>query len=342
MQVKTLDESFENEYNSFLESIKNPIIYYTKKYRKFLELMTNSNSLYKIAVSSNGEIFGLLPLMIKEGKYGKVINSLPYYGSYGGIISKNNLSRKVLIEYYNDLINKEDYLSSVIISNPFNQALKAENYHHNKTDFRIGQITELDNLSSSMDKTIMNFHYKTRNMIRKAIKNNVEVFIDNNDLEFLKITHQENMKKIGGTPKNDKFFEIFPKIFLINKEYNIYYAKVSEKKIASLLLFYSGETVEYFMPAIDLNYRNLQPLSLIICKAMIDSFKIGYKFWNWGGTWPSQEGVYRFKSRWNSKDFKYYYYINSNEDRLRKIDLKELQREYDNFYVYPYDKLKSK
>ena len=62
-------------------------------------------------------------------------------------------------------------------------------------------------------------------------------------------------------------------------------------------------------------YRSEQPLSVLIFRAMQDAIKEkGSKHWNWGGTWKSQHGVYRFKSRWGAHDNKYRYHIKTYQD----------------------------
>ena len=38
-------------------------------------------------------------------------------------------------------------------------------------------------------------------------------------------------------------------------------------------------------------------MALILNKAFDDAKMKGYKYWNWGGTWLSQKGVFRFKKK---------------------------------------------
>ena len=52
------------------------------------------------------------------------------------------------------------------------------------------------------------------------------------------------------------------------KDYNLYVAKLNIKKIASLLLLYFNKTVEYFTPTVLEDYLNLQPMALILNKAI--------------------------------------------------------------------------
>ena len=52
--------------------------------------------------------------------------------------------------------------------------------------------------------------------------------------------------------------------------------------VAALLLFYFNKTVEYFTPVTVHEYRNFQPMSLIVFEAMRDAINRGMTNWNWG------------------------------------------------------------
>jgi lipid II:glycine glycyltransferase (peptidoglycan interpeptide bridge formation enzyme) len=178
-------------------------------------------------------------------------------------------------------------------------------------------------------------------MIRKAIKLNLKSEINNDEyaFRFLIETHHENMQRIGGIPKENRFFESARKIFEKEKEYNLYIAYLHNKPIAAMLIFYFNKIVEYYIPAVKNEFRHMQPLSLLIALAIEDAAKKGYKYWNWGGTWLTQEGVYRFKKRWGARDHSYYYYTRIYDDNTLYLTKEELLREYPFFYVIPFKQL---
>ena len=106
-------------------------------------------------------------------------------------------------------------------------------------------------------------------MIRKSQKQNIEIYEDNLDIEFLYNTHYENMKAIEGTAKPELFFKDISKFFIPGVDYKIFIAKKDKIKISALLLFYFNGTVEYYTPVIKTEYRNLQSNSLLIFHAMM-------------------------------------------------------------------------
>lgn len=72
---------------------------------------------------------------------------------------------------------------------------------------------------------------------------------------------------------------------------------------------------------------------------MKEAINRGMHYWNWGGTWASQSGVYTFKKRWGSTDYPYYYYIQLFSPVLRTCTQDELLKEYPYFYVLPFNLL---
>jgi hypothetical protein len=178
-------------------------------------------------------------------------------------------------------------------------------------------------------------------MIRKAQKCGIEVTVSNSEIEFLRATHRENIAALGGPPKPDAFFDLLPRRFVADRDYRIYVARREGTPVAALLLFYFSRTVEYYMPVIRKEFRELQPMSLLVYGAMSDASRQGYWWWNWGGTWHNQDGVYRFKSRWGTVDREYTYYVQLNRPEIAGYDRQSILDAYPYFYVLPFGMLTS-
>ncbi len=180
------------------------------------------------------------------------------------------------------------------------------------------------------------FHQKTRNMVRKAEKLGVEISVENDMLDFVHEIHVQNMQAIGGIAKAKRFFTTLPMYFKSNKQFRIYVARINGEPVAAVLLFYFNKTVEYFTPVIRAEFRNTQALSGAIFRAMYDASEVGFRWWNWGGTWTTQEGVYLFKKRWGAKDLSYRYYVKIHDKSLTQRSRRQILDQYPNFYVLPF------
>ena len=72
---------------------------------------------------------------------------------------------------------------------------------------------------------------------------------------------------------------------------------------------------------------------------MADAAARGFTRWNWGGTWLSQEGVYRFKKKWGASERRYRYFITLADASLKRRTAAELAAAYPWYYTLPYDQL---
>ncbi|MBS1635490.1 MAG: GNAT family N-acetyltransferase [Bacteroidetes bacterium] len=349
MIIKLLDNTLEEKYEEFLLGIPESLFFASNKLRHFLREFLGAEDAYFLSIDENGNIVAALPSFLKKNdELGNVLNSLPFYGSNGGIIETGHdeHARLQLLQAYYAYANQKRCVSSTIISSPLSPLddFYEVNTSYTLKDSRIGQLTPLPDKGISVDDSVMKvIHYKTRNLVRKAQK--LEITIDDSEsqenMDFLISTHHENMRAIGGLPKPENFFRLVPVYFQYGTDYKIYTARHEGKLIAAVLVFYFNKTVEYFTPVIKAEYRNFQPMSLLIFEAMKDAVVKGFHWWNWGGTWISQGGVYHFKSQWGTRDINYYYYTRIFETKILEKTKEELLQNYPYFFVAPFNALVS-
>jgi hypothetical protein len=337
MKPQILEANLEASYEAFLSRHELASVYYSLKYRNFLKQLLSAKDHYLVAVE-NGEIHGILPLLYKDGFLGRVYNSLPFYGSHGGIVADNRQICDLLLSEYNHLIKGKDVAAANLISNPF-----FENDYsailHGFTETRTGQLTKIDYAGDIKGSLLQSYDSKTRNIIRKAVNLGVTVVKDSSQKAFIQRVHKENAARIKIKPKSDLFFEGLDSHFQAGSDYEIYVAQSDEKFIGGLLTFQFNGVVEYFVPVIEHDYRGHQPLSLLIWEAMADAAKRGFKWWNWGGTSPSQQSVYEFKRKWGTVDKEYTYYNYINNFLVLESKPEDLLRDYEDFFVVPFNRL---
>ena len=180
---------------------------------------------------------------------------------------------------------------------------------------------------------------KQRNMVRKAHKSGVEVSLteDPNDYQFLQTIHESNLADLGGRAKEARFFEL-ARAHLATLTY---IARFKGRPVAGAFLVRQGPTLEYFTPAILAEFRTYQPLSAIIFQAMLEAAQNGVQWWNWGGSWLSQESLITFKKRWGTLNQEYGYYIKLHQGIRPWLDMGKslILKHYPYFYVIPFAEL---
>ncbi|MCD6068695.1 MAG: hypothetical protein K0S33_3521 [Bacteroidetes bacterium] len=347
IKIYTFSDLHPFGLEQFLLSDPLNIIYCTPNYISLLERITGAP--HKVlAKIENAQIKGFLPFMEKAGPFGKVINSLPYYGSHGGAITGDLQTEKELMEAFVNYCQDNSVISATLIPSFFkeNTELYSGFFAPDFEDERIGQFVNMSEIKGSSKQEIADclmekFHSKTRGHIRKAIKSDVTVRVDagKEALGFLKHTHEVNCKAINIVAKTDSFFYGLHEVFEEGKDFNIYTAWHEDKPIAAMLCLYYNKTIEYYCPATIEEFRVLQPLSLLAYSAMIDGVDNGYTYWNWGGTSLSAQGVYDFKARWGTTDKNYKYFTRVFDKSIYKLKKEDIMANYPYFFVIPFNKI---
>lgn len=348
--IDVLSPAHEAAYTRLLLGDRRSLIYSTPEYRDFLRQVAGGEPHYLVALDQSGQLVGGLPLFRKAVPgFGVVINSLPWYGSHGGVSVSAGASDKVrgaLLESYRMLVDDPDVLTATLISSPFDES---ENSAYEKAlapttlDQRTGQITELPAAGSSVTASLEALLIqKTRNLARKSRKQGFVLSEEDSDSawEFLCRVHEENMLAIGGKAKPRGHFDALRRK-LPETWRRLSVACLDGEPVAALLLLYFNKTVEYFTPVVRQQYRSLQPLSFLIWHGMVDAVERGFHWWNWGGTWISQRSLHHFKAGWGARDHPYRYFIHASERGMAALhaDRGTVAAAFPYYYVFPFDQL---
>jgi hypothetical protein len=181
------------------------------------------------------------------------------------------------------------------------------------TDDRIGQFTYLPaakDMDTAQSALMEMFHVKTRNAIRKGqrFEQIFERRTDSAALEWLQEVHAKSIMTLGGIPKSREIFKCLQEHLKWDIGVRMCVGSKNGVLVSGLLLLLHGDSIEYFTPVVADIYRDKQILSALILHAMAEAVVEGRKVWNWGGTWHTQEGVYRFKNRFGAVDRPYRYF----------------------------------
>ncbi len=339
IDVTLLTPELEPAWDEWVARRTDLPIYYTLPFRNVLRRIMGGGDEYRAAVTERGEIAGILPLFAAAGPLGTLVNSLPFYGSHGGIVSESDQARDALLAAYHDRIGEPDVIASTVIGNPFADGDPLAGVRADVYDARVAQFTPLETAVASPDPEdvlLQSFHQKTRNLVRKGARQGFSLAEENDAWPLLQAMHEEAMQAVGRTPKPASFYSAIASVLGAGTDYRIYVARDGGRPVAALLNLYYGAFVEYTMPVIVPSDRERQPLSFMILHAMAEAARAGYRTWNWGGTWLTQDGLYQFKRRWNTFEREYRYAIAVNDDRILTTPPSELAQAYPYSFVYPY------
>lgn len=336
MHVVEVTPASEQGYQRFVESCPTALFYHSLGFRDFVLRLLGCEQRYAV-VLSGGEVVGAMPLMAARGPYGTVLNSLPYFGSNGGMLGGVE-ARAVLADWYGAQLNEPGVAAGTVIANPLEAESTLALAGHLE-DSRVGLITHLDGPGPPEELVLRSIDGSARRNVQKAIRSGVTVDVDDDGMEVLERLHTANMAAIGGRSKDPQFFELVADQFRAGEDYNLYVARVEGQAVAALLVFYFGQTVEYYVPATDVEFRPLQPMAAILHRAMADAVTRGFRNWNWGGSWTDHESLIRFKTKWGGQSHVYRYSTQVNAPELLSATPEDLLASYPGFYVVPFSAL---
>lgn len=326
------------------------LIYAQPAFLNFLEKATGGSA-HVVTATVNQRLVGALPFLVRvQDGVGTMINSLPWWGSHGSCVLDHQREdaddiRRALLAGFKSHIDRTDLVSATMILSHAEEAARAlyvNALSPTATDARIGQVTRLPNHPMQEDTLLTTFAQKTRNLVRKSLKQGfMEVVADDDHAwSFLHRVHVENIAALGGKPKPLSHFNMLRETLPASGR-RLSLAMDGETPVAALLLLYAGKTVEYLTPAIEVSARSRQPLSFLIWKGMLNAVERGFTSWNWGGTWQGQPSLHHFKAGFGAEDHPYSYLICATTDGIAKLQRHrgQLDTMYPYFYAYPYSLL---
>lgn len=349
IEVRSFTHSDSPAFRQFLHLDARTLIYASLEYRAFLCSVVPGEPACLLAIEDD-RIVGSLPYFRLDAPgVGAVINSLPWYGSHGGctLLAQSRCeARQALLERFLEIGSEPDVLSATVTLSHVEQAFYDQYRSILKpqaVDSRIGQVTELppegDGVESRLDRAVTQ---KTRNLIRKSLRQGFSSAIVDEEWawKFLYDTHADNMAAMAAKAKPWEHFLALRKT-IPEEARALWIATCDGEPVAGLLLLYFNRTVEYFTPVVKQEFRPRQPLSFLIYQAMRDAVRKGYRWWNWGGTWASQESLHHFKAGWGARDYPYSYLVTTSETgkSVLKAHKDRLPALFPYYYVYPYSQL---
>ncbi len=350
ISIKLFRSADNQDYRDFISDCNMGLLYHTPEYLGILTDILPRSQCFIIAAYDDVRMVGALVVFLHSTEHGTVLNSLPYFGSHGDVLLANDVSDgqpifAALANAVNDIRREYSVGAMNIVSHLLTPQISdfASQLGLSSWDSRIGQISHLpvaSNQDDALECVLANCLQKTRNLVRKGIRQSFEIEVStaDDDWQQMMLHHRLGMERIGGTPKSEREFLAIRKNLEPLKMCRLYIARQDGEFAGALLNLYYRDWVEYFTPVTEISFRNKQVMSALIAAAMSDAIVEGRAYWNWGGTWSTQAGVHRFKKGWGAVDQVYNYYGAVWDEKLAHAEPRKLLEQFPLFYVRPFGK----
>ena len=228
------------------------------------------------------------------------------YG-YGGWLIVGDNWKQLFIEY-EKWCNKNNIVSEFVRFHPvlFNHIYSAQAYEI----IPLGETVSID----TTDKELIwnNFNSKNRNVIRKAIKNKIQIKqgLNNYLIDSFISIYNRTMDK-----DNADSYYYFEKAFYdcvkndLKNNATIFYAELDGEIIAASILLFANNRLNYHLSGSLKEYQHLAPSNLLLWKAAEWGNEIGcISFHLGGGVGSNEDSLFKFKKAFYRGTL-YRYYI---------------------------------
>lgn len=280
-------------------------IYFKEEYAKIYEL--NGEGIVKVYSSQSliGKVrYIFLKREIKLIKNKVYFDIITPYG-YGGpqfFPNKESDLKELILEFkenFEKYCEKEKIISEFIRFHPLEK-----NHEFLENDMEIKNISKTIFMNLKDEEQIYkNIHSKCRNVIKKAIKNDVKIKIDlnNNNLEDFKTLYYKTMEKNDALEYyyfDNKYFENSKK--LLNGNLVIFNAIKDEKTIATAMILKGHKYLHYHLSANTSEGYKVAANNLLLYEVAKWGYSKGFEKFHLGGGYGGDDSpLFKFKKAFN-------------------------------------------
>lgn len=309
--VITLEQ--KEQWDNIVRSFKNYDVYWLSGYVKAFKIHGDGEPLLFYYESKSTRAINVVmkrDVAWDEHFKGRILKgqyfdfSTPY--GYGGWIIDGEETDKVF-EEYGKWTAENGIISEFVRFHPIlrNHELCEEYYDV----IQLGEVIHMD--LSSPDIIWNNITSKNRNMIRKAMKNDVKVY----NGRFPEI-YEEFRGIYNSTMDKDNaeeyyyFGNEFYESLLVDLPQNaqVFWAEKSGKIIAASIMIFANKRMNYHLSGYLRTFGSLAPTNLILYEAALWGCANGYKtFYLGGGVGSSKDSLFKFKRAFYKGDLNHFY-----------------------------------
>lgn len=264
--------------------------------------------------------------LIEEDKYFDW--ETPY--GYGGPLTDGSISEETQKDFLNDIENyctDHGIVSQFIRFHPL-----LENYDILPLVMETRYLRDTIFIDTESPELIMaNMDGKNRNMVRKAIKNNVKIIKkDITEYDDFLSMYNETMKKNGA----DDYY-IFDRAYfesLIDLKDNafILYAIYENMPISASIMYFNDRYMHYHLSGSRTEFRKYSPSNLLLYEAACIASQMGIKKFHLGGGMSPNDSLFGFKKQFNKNGYAKFVVGRTIFDKKAYNYLLQVRKEADN------------
>ena len=311
LTVYTLDQS--EQWDAVVRSFRAYDVYWLSGYVKAFMLHGDGDPL--LFFYEDGETRGINVVMkrdvAKDEKFHGLIPEGQYFDfatpyGYGGWIIEGEATEG-LFGAYRHWIEKNGIISEFVRFHPM-----VKNHEACRSFYEVIQLGEVVHMDLSSPEEIWNnISSKNRNMIRKALKNDIKIY----NGRFPEIYEKFRVIYNGTMDKDDaeQYYYFQPDFYTsvledLPSNAQVFWAEKDGQTIAASIMIYANGRMNYHLSGSLREYSSLAPTNLLLYKAALWGCANGYKtLYLGGGVGSGEDSLFKFKRAFYKGGINHFY-----------------------------------
>lgn len=339
LTVYTIDQA--EHWDAIVRSFKEYDIYWLSGYVKAFQIHGDGEPL--LFVYEDNDVRGINVVMKRDIANDKRFNGLleegryfdfatPY--GYGGWIIEG-LNTEELFREYEHWIHSNRIISEFVRFHPI-----VKNHAVSRNFYDVIQLGEVVHMELSSPEDIWNnIISKNRNMIRKAIKNDIKIYNGRfpEIYEKFRAIYNETMDK-DDAEEYYYFGEEFYKSVLDDLPQNaqVFWAEKAGQVIAASIMLATNGKMNYHLSGSLKEFSSLAPTNLLLYQASLWGCANGYKtLYLGGGVGSGEDSLFKFKRAFYKGDLNRFFIGKKVFDQAKYDELLALRGNIENTGYFP-------
>lgn len=299
MPFQVVNVSTENEtikWDRYVQDHPHATGYHLSAWRKVVTHAFGHQTFYFMAQNQQGEVRGVLPLVLLSSKlFGRFLVSMPFV-NYGGVLADSDEPRDRLLTAALAIAQETDAAHLELRQQTPDLPWLSKRH---KVSMHLPLPRDFDTLWKA-------FPSKLRSQIRRAQREEMTVRIDGVDLldPFYEV-FSRGMRDLGTPVYGKSFFRTILETF--NKEARIVVVSRHKNPLAVGFVYGFGTTLEIPWAASDRRYNRFAPNMLLYNSTLEYACREGFRVFDFGRS-TVDSGTFRFKQQWGAEPIPLYWY----------------------------------
>lgn len=305
--LRLIESSEENLWNQIVKSYLNWDVYYLCGYARSLERHDRGQALLIDFVYEGERLcYSVMQRDIADSReFRDVLPRGQFYDwetpyGYGGPLADtamSSIAQETFREELTAVCCQRGVVSQFLRFHPLLQNQSVLNMVIQHKTFKNTVFMDI----SDEQKVFQQLDSKNRNMVRKAIRSGVTIFMDRGEhlTDFMDI-YQETMDYVHA-----ELYYYFEREYYealrdsLGMETIFFYAVLEEQIIAASIFLYNENSMHYHLSGSRTAFRKFAPTNLLIYEAACWGARQGIKFLHLGGGTSSEGSLFEFKKKFN-------------------------------------------